>query len=354
VNPPTGQPAAYFTDILAPLTITTGTNIITFDDNVPLTALGALPLNTQFGGIIQALVVFKGATNMYQITGDAASTSNPLAKNALSVATGTLAPNSICPTPKGLAFMAPDGIRIIDFKANVTDPIGDAGQGVTVPFKYSVVPSRVAAACNATVLRITTQNGYASGTPTSEYWFDLPRGCWSGPHTFPASLISVYANTFLISPVGVPAKMFQGDGAQTSISTFVEDGVQLTFNYATAMLPDTQQMSENAIIEATVNFALAAGGSLSVTASDENGAALGTSTITAPAQTTIWGGFIWGAALWQGGQNALAPRQMDFSEPVVFRRLSISVIGNCAAGVKAGDMFLRYEQLGYLQQRSFE
>jgi len=47
VNDP-AQPAVPFSDVLDPTTMTLGTNVLTFGDTVPLTALGALPLNTQF------------------------------------------------------------------------------------------------------------------------------------------------------------------------------------------------------------------------------------------------------------------------------------------------------------------
>lgn len=347
VNPPNAQPAAYFTDVLT-LTITDPTHIITFNDNVPLTAVGALPLNSQLtGGTIQSLIVFKGAAQMWQITGDSALST--LAVNAMNVATGTLAPLTICPTPKGLAFVSPEGVRVIGFSGTVSDPVGDAGAGVTVPFIYAVTPSRMAAACSGRTLRVSVQNGNATGSPQQEFWYDIPRSCWSGPHSFPASSISVFNDTFIMAPIGVTAALFQSDGMQSLTSTFVENGVQMTLAWTTSMLPDTQQMSENDLIEATLNVALAAGVNMNVAAQDENGAILSSVTVVAPAQTTVWGGFIWGAALWQGGANALSPRRLAWPIPVVFRRLAISATSNCASGLRIGDLFMRYQQLGYLQ-----
>lgn len=349
VNPPTGQPGLYFTDTLL-LTITAATQVLTFNDNVKLTALGALPLSNQLGGIIQSLIVFKGASIMFQVTGNPAIPANPLTVNAMNVATGTLAPNSITGTPRGLAFIAPDGLRVINFQGVISDPIGDAGSGVTTPFIYAVAPSRMAAACNAKTYRITVQNGAATGSPNQEFWYDIPRGQWTGPHTFPASQISVYSNTFIVAPVGVTGKLFQSDGAQTLTSTFVENGNQLTFTIATSMLPDTQQMSENTIIESTWNMSFAAGGVYNAFCGDENGALFGSIILTAPGSPTIWGGFTWGAALWSGAANALAPRPLNWPAPIVFRRLFYGITGNCAQGVKLGDLFMRYQQLGYLQQ----
>jgi hypothetical protein len=65
---------------------------------------------------------------------------------------------------------------------------------------------------------------------------------------------------------------------------------------------------------------------------------------------TIWGNFQWGQADWLGAANGLYPRELQWSEPLVFRRLSMLATGDCASGLLIGDMFLRYEMLGYLQQ----
>lgn len=351
VNPSTGNPAAYFTDVLT-LAVTNATQILTFGDNVRLTALGALALNNQLGGIIQSLIVFKGVSNMWQITGDAALTGNDALRiNSMNTATGTLAPNSICSTPRGLAFMAPDGLRVIDFKGVVSDPVGDAGQGVTVPFIYALNPSRMAAACNANTYRVSVQNGNATDSPNQEYWYNIPRGIWSGPHTLPASQIQVYNNTFIVAPIDVTGKLFQSDAAQNSTSTYVENGAQMTFTFTTSLLPNTQQMSENSMVESTINLGMPDGQQVACYALDEDGAIINSVLLTSTVATAIWGGFIWGAALWAGAANALAPRQLKWTIPIVFQRLAISVTGNCAQNLKLGDVYMRYQPLGYLLQQ---
>jgi hypothetical protein len=350
VNPSGAQPAAYFTDVLT-LTITDPTHVLTFGDNVKLTAVGALPLNSQLtGGTIQSLIVFKGAAQMWQITGDAALSGNPLSLNAMNVATGTNAPNTICPTPKGLAFISPEGLRLISFGGTVSDPIGDAGAGVTVPFSYAITPSRMAAGCSGKVFRASVQNGNAAGSPWQEYWFDIPRACWSGPHSFPASSIDAYNNTFIMAPVGVTGKLFQSDVVQSSTSTYVENGTQLALMWQSALLPDTNQMCENAMVETTVYIALVAGNPVTGSALDQNGAIKDAVTLQATGGVTLWGGFLWGQALWQGAQNALFPRQLKWHIPIVFRRLALMIQAASGSGFKIGQAHLRYQQLGYLQQ----
>src|SRR5271166_1266819 len=90
----TAQPAVVFSDILSPLTVFAATQVLTFGDIVPLTALGQLRFYNQLGGIVQALIVFKDDVNTYQVTGDAAL--NTLASNSMNFAIGTKCPNGIC------------------------------------------------------------------------------------------------------------------------------------------------------------------------------------------------------------------------------------------------------------------
>src|SRR6516225_1698644 len=306
VNIPNGQPGAYFTKSLDPLTIVNATDVLTFDDNAHLTVAAGLAIFNQLGGIVQSLMIFKGAANVYQITGDSATTN--LSRNSLNVATGTLSPLSVTNTPRGLTFMAPDGLRIIDFTARISDPIGVDGEGINVPFIFSVVPSRVQAASNQNVLRISVQNGLAAGSPTQEFWYDISRKKWSGPHTFPASMISAYNNTFFMTPItpstSVPivGSLWQSDVTQSSTSTF-----------------------------------------------DQNMTVLNSVILMGAGAPTLWDQFQWGQALWGRPQNALSHYFLPWTKPIVFSRLQVQFTGNSTSGFKIGDAFLRYQKLGYIQ-----
>ena len=345
-----GAPAVIFSDPLNATNTTNANQVLTFGDNVALTALGALPLSNQLGGIIQSVMVFKGVTNIYQITGDAAlTTTDPLSVNSLNVATGTFAPNTITATPKGLTFMAPDGLRLIDFNAQVSDPIGLDGSGVTVPFIFSTVPTRMAAACNGSLLRITTQNGNISSTPTLEYWYDFGRQIWSGPHTFPASLISAYNQTFIMTPTGIFASFWQSDSVQSLTSTFVENGAQMTYTAQTCLLPDTDQMTNNCMTEGTLDLALPPTSTpVAVSAQDQNGAVISSVSVSpiSSGSPTIWGSFTWGSAVWGGGvAAALAPYELQWNLPVVFSRMTLMATGNSIGGLRLGTLHARYQIL---------
>ena len=348
VNPAGAQPAAVMSDSLNPTVVTNATQVLTFGDNVPLTCAAGLPLNNQLGGVIQSLMIFKGVTNIYQVTGDFALTN--LAINTLNVATGTLAPNTLVPTSKGLAFVAPDGVRIIDFTATVSDPIGAAGDGIAVPFIFALEPSRMCAAYNGGLYRVQVQNGVALTSPQQQWWYDFVRNIWSGPHTQAASLMAAYANTFIVTLQAAGAILWQSDQVQSATSTYVENGRALSFKFLTPLLPDTDQMAEVSMVESTLHMALVSGNAVSVISQDQNGSVFDVVALLAAGSSTIWGNFLWGQALWQGSQNALYPRHLKWHFPIVFRRMAIQVSAFSAQGIKIGRLHMRYQVLGYLQQ----
>lgn len=349
VNPTTGQPSTPATDILT-LKITNANQALTYGDNAKLTAGHGLPLNNQSGGIIQSLLVFKGTQNIYQVTGDFAT--NNIAVNTLDVPTGTDSPRSITNTPLGVAFLAPDGVRLVDFNAHVSQPIGEAGTGVTYPFLDSITPTRVCAACNANTYRVSVRPSNVIGTPWQEYWFNLARGVWSGPHTFPATNISAWGNTFIMVPISSPADLFSSASAPYQGFTTVENGVQMQFAFQTSMLPDPGHMAMMKLTQLTVNMACtAAQGTIAITAQDENGSVYNTFFYMPEGTPLIWGQFIWGAptSIWGSGATGLRPRWAAFSAPVLHRRLAIVVSGMCDSNFKIGDIFIRRFTLGYLQ-----
>jgi hypothetical protein len=271
--------------------------------------------------------------------------------NTHNVATGTLSPLSLTTTPKGLLFLAPEGFRLIDFNAAVSPPIGQSGQGISVPFIYAYVPSRVIASANADVVRVSTQNSFATGNPQQEWWFDQARGIWHGPHTFPASLMQPWRSTFIMTPIGVGGSLWRSDIFQDLNSSFVENGAQMGYQWQTSLLPDAEQMAEFAMIETTINMALSLAQPLcTVTALNEQGFAYDQVSINAAGKPTRWGQFNWGGASWLGDSNNLYPRAMPWHQPIVFRRLALSAVGLSSPAVQIGDMFMRYEMLPYLQQ----
>lgn len=336
-----------YSDSLLPCNRTNADQALTFANGLAVTALGALPLSSPItGGIIQAIIAFQGVSALQQITGDQAT--SDLAINIMNVATGTLSPLSITSTNFGLAFMSPTGLRIVSFAGQVSDPIGNQGQGVTVPFIYAAVPSRICAAATADVLRITVQNSRAPNSPNQEYWFDIARKIWSGPHTFPASLIQPWQNTFVVHPVGLPATIFQSDAILSAISSFNENGTPLSWQMQTCLIPDSGAACENCLIESTIQAALPSGYNLSISAFNEQMQNLNSVSIITSGTTTDWDSFNWGAATWGAVTNLAQQYQVPWTVPVVYKQAFLSARGVSQFGVEIGDSFYRFQELGYL------
>ena len=176
-----------FSDELNPTQVTNADQALVLGDNTPVTALSGLPLTSQVtGGVVQSLIAFKGAQSMYQITGDAALST--LALNLINGSVGTLAPNTICNTPLGLAYVAIDGLRVLGFQGTVTDPIGAFGKGVAVPFIAAQYPSRMCAAFNQNTYRVSVQNGAAVNSPWQEYALQFEEKHLARPAHFPRRL----------------------------------------------------------------------------------------------------------------------------------------------------------------------
>lgn len=371
-NPTSAPPAAIFSDVLNPATFYNGsvapyTNTLTFGGNLQLTCGGTVSFDNQLGGQTQALIVFQGASNMWQVTGDPSfsisiattsttttTTVNPaaqgaLAINSLNVATGTLAPNTICQSPRGLLFVAPDGLRLIDFNAHVSDPIGFAGKGIALPFIASTTPSRMAAACNATTVRISTINGSLVNTPQQEWCFDLVRQIWYGPHTFPVSLITFYGASYIISPIGIGG-FWSSDIIPNSASTYVENGSSYQCVWQSAYLPDRPNIEELSVVRAVFYQAYGSGTTTyTVSALDSNGNVLAGSPVSLvfTGSSTTWGAFAWGYSLWLGTTAALAAAQVPWTQPLVFDRVSVQISVQAAAGVRLGNFMLEMSEEDY-------
>lgn len=342
-----------YSDSEFPTQITNVSQALVLGDSTAINALTQLPLTNQVtGGTTAALIAFKGAESFFQITGDAALST--LAQSAVPSSVGTLAPNTICGVPQGVAFIAPDGLRILGFGGTVSDPIGDQGMGVNAPFVYAVNPTRMCMAYNQNTLRVTVQNGLANGEPNQEYWYNLTRKAWTGPHSFPAALISAYfegdaAIGFIVTGAGIPGALWSSTAAPGPNSTYTENGLPLTFAMTTTLLPDNEQAAMNSVVESTLTAALPAQQALTITAADENGNVIGSVVVSGTGQLpTTWGSFTWGAAVWASSQAPMRQIQLPWQAPLVFKQMSLTVTGNALAGLVIGNVYAPYSVLGYL------
>jgi hypothetical protein len=340
--------AIIFSDTTNPINCTFGTQVLILGFNVPIVALVGLPLSALTGGIIQSLMAFVDGSYIYQVVGDAASIANPLSLNQLNVATGTPSQNSVCATPVGLCFISSEGLRFVDFTATISEPLGSDGQGVSQPFFFALFPTRMQLAYAGDVIRVTLQNGLVSGSPFQEYFYHLSKKRWSGPHTFPASMIDGYGSSFIMSPVGVLGSLWQSNITPGITNTYVENGAQLQFSFSSPLVPDTSDMDMHSIIEQTINLQPNLMDLYVFAVLNEQGTILGLTQVQGTGVPTIWGGFNWGSANWAGNAQNFATFQLGYPTPLVFKRMFFQGSGPSSAGFMLGKSDIRVEALGYL------
>lgn len=334
-----------FSDSLLPLQITNASQALSFANGIPITALGELPLKAPLtGGIIQSVIAFQSNVAIQQITGDQAT--NNLTKNAIKAGTGTLAPLSVISTLQGLAFVSPEGLRFVDANANVSDPIGRQGQGVCTPFTGAVEPSRICGAGNALNLRFSTQNGNIDGMPYQDWWYDLPRGTWSGPHSFPSGLAQPWRSSFVIVPLSARGTLWRSDTVPNANSSYNENGTPLTWSMRTALLADNGIDQMNAFEEMQLACALPGGVQISVLAADDTNSPIDQIYAPSAQVQAVWGAFMWGAGQWSRGLAAFIQRLLPWTTPIIFKQGYFQVTGASQRGVKIGPYYGKRQILG--------
>lgn len=329
-----------FSDAGIPCQVTNASQAVLFQGGIPVTAAAGLPLSNQLGGIIQSLVVFQGASNIQQVTGSIALSN--LSINTSQVATGTFAPNSIASTPKGLIFAAPFGLRLVNFDGGISDPIGAKGMGTVIPFQNAVTPTRMAAAFNENVYRITMtwlpppnmQIVWGASPRTDEFWLHLDTARFSGPHTCSMDLAAPWVanESFVGALTAGRGSLWRSDPDPEIASAYTENGVPLTWTLQTVPLPDNATMYANAINESSVFGSLSPQSQWLVSFIDDQGETLD--------QTYVWAGP--GVPL---ARQAQIP--IYWHDAIAFRQGSVQITGPSEAQTLIGAIELRYQQLKY-------
>lgn len=339
-----------YSDALLPLTITNATQALTLGDDVAINAIIGLPLGNQvIGGVLQSLIAFKGAGSYYQVTGDQAT--SDLKVDVVNGSVGTLSPLSLAPTPKGVAYVAPDGLRFINLDATSSDPIGNNGGGINVPFTYAVSPTRTAAAFNENLLRISVQNGFAEGQPFEEYWFDMNLGIFTGPHSFPAGLIASYRGAgsyFVMFAHGIDGKMWASRTKVDASSTYTENAVAMSWIWQTSLMPDNDAMAANQIIQSNLGMTLPASQSITILPLDEGGVTLDTISVAGSGMSgAIWNSFLWGTGIWGGTVTPYREYLLPWHVPLVFKQMMVRIVGQSQSGFSIGNFYTDYQITGY-------
>ena len=345
-----GKDGVPFSDIFNPGQRTYANQAVIPGNQEPVTACVGQPLQSPItGGMTSALYLFQGTNAIQQLTGD--PTTGNLALQALNIATGTAAPAAIVPTTLGMAFISPEGLRLIDFSGTISQPIGEGGQGVTLPLISAADPTRIVANANGDVIRVALDDTLQIGTPRVEYWYDLARKVWSGPHTIATGAMDNYGNTFITSATDHPARLYKSPSLMTGFSDHEEDGATITWMARTVLLPDTEEMAQNAINEATLGLLLPSDMAVTVEAFDESGASLDAVVVPGAYTMPKWGGpNLWGTGLWYSVVGFFRQERLHWHRELNFKQIYFEISGTARFGTAVGALRLKYQRLGYLMQ----
>ncbi len=331
-----------YTDTLS-LNRTNTSQSLTAGETSPITALSLFTLTTTTQGVLQGLLVFKSNT-VFQVTGDAALST--LAINSLNTAAGTIAPSSVVPTPSGVFFMAPDGIRVVQADGTVSEPNED----LRLPFLGALYPSRVNAAYNSDVYRISVQNTNATNSPWQEYWYDIGKEIWTGPHTCQQDIALPYGSGFICFSHLHSATMYSSYTTQVSGVSFTEYGSALQWYFITAPIGEDDSMYVNSVNVTTINMAFtSASPNVTCTASDESSGFLATASVAPPAiYAPIWGSVTWGSFIWGSVQYGMRPHLIPWTNPIVFTKMVFQATALSSLGFKVSNLRIMVQLVDYL------
>lgn len=339
-----------FSDVLAPTTRTNASQDLTVGDTTGITAQSGLPVQTTSSGVIGGLVVFKTGS-IWQITGD--PTTNNLALTYVTLTTGSRAPRSVVQGPFGIFFVGADAPYILNFLGVLGALSRTPGQGgvadVQEPFQNTTEPSRMSAAFSGNVFRVcvpTTVQGLAQ---TNDYWYDIRRNRWTGPHTFIYDEAQQASNNrFIISGASQGAQLFISQTIPTSASVYNDAGTPLTSHLRSSSFPKTSHMAELQVVESTIELSSAGGAvNYNITALDDQFNTLGSTFIMTPQAGSLWGAFLWGTGLWSSSVKVPHVYNIPWTGPLVFQKMALDVLTTSASNLTIGTFFARYQDCGY-------
>ena len=341
----------YFSDVLAPTTRTNASQSVTLGDTTPITAQSGLPVQTTSSGVTAALIVFKGSS-VWQITGDPAT--NNLALNYISLTTGCISPRSVVQLPFGIAFIGIDAPYILNFLGTLAPlshtPGNDGVADVQVPFQNATTPSRIAASFSGNIFRVCAATIIQGVQQTNDYWYDIRRKRWNGPHTFTYDSIAQFGNNFVISGAAHGAALFVSQSLPAVGSVYTDNGVQLVSHLRSSSFPKTGHMAQVQVVESTQEFASSGlAVNYNITALDDQNNTLNSTFVMTPAAGITWGGGAnWGGgALWASSSSIPHVYNIPWTIPLVFQKMAVDITGTSSNSLSIGTFFARYQDTGY-------
>lgn len=344
----------YFSDVLVPLTRTNATNSVTLGDTTPITAQSGLPIQTTSAGVIGGLIAFKGSS-IWQVTGDI--TQNNLSLSYITLTTGCSSPRSVVQGPLGIFFVGVDAPYILNFLGVLSalshTPGNDGPPDVQVPFQNCTQFSRISASFSGNIFRVCVPTTLSGVSQTNDYWYDIRRKRWNGPHTFPYDCASQFGISFVLSGIGSGAALFVSQSIPNTNSTYADNGTQITSHMKSSSFPKTGRMAQVQVVESTQE--LSSSGSAvqySITGYDDQNNTLGSCLITTAPSGFVWGsGVLWGSgAKWSSAQRIPHVYNIPWRAPLVFQKMAIDIQATSSNSLSIGTFFARYQDTGYTNQ----
>jgi hypothetical protein len=341
-----------FSDPLAPTTRTNASQAVTIGDTTPVTAQSGLPIQTTSGGVVGALVVFK-QSQIWQVTGDPAT--NNLALNYISLTTGCVAPRSVVQGPFGIFFAGPDAPYILNFLGTLVPlssrPGTDFPPDLQVPFQNTTQPSRISAAFAGNIYRVCVPTLIQGQQQTNDYWYDIRRKRWTGPHSFPYDCAGQFGSAFVLSSASHGAALFVSKTIPTSDSLYQDAGAAFMSHLRSASFPKTGHMQQIQVVESTIELAsTGTAANFNLSALDDQGGTLGSAFVQTPRAGTVWGSFLWGQANWSTNTSIPRVYSIPWAAALVFQKMSLDVLVTAVNEIQIGTFFARYQDAGYTNQ----
>lgn len=338
-----------FSDVLAPTTRTNASQELTLGDTTNVTALSGLPVQTTSSGVIGGLVAFK-QSSIWQVTGDPATTN--LALTYITLTTGCQSPRSVVQGPFGIFFIGVDAPYVLNFAGILGTlshtPGQDGVADVQQPFQNATTPSRIAAAFAGNTFRASVRTVLQGVVGINDYWYDIRRKRWTGPHTFTYDCASQFSDSFIISGSDHGAALYFSESLPSTVSVYNDSGTALTSHLKSSSFPKTQRMAEVQVVESTIELS-SSGISVNYNVSALGGdyGPLNSVAVVTPAAGALWGAAIWGSFLWSSAANIPQVYTVPWTAALVFQKMSIDVMATSSSSLSIGTFFARYADTGY-------
>jgi hypothetical protein len=350
--------ALTYSDSLAPTVVTNANQVLTVGDSSSITATAPLPVGTSTQGILEALLVFKGAAqSTWQITGDAAL--NTLEMQELSNNIGCWAPRSVVATPEGVKFQGTDGMYVVNLLGVISPLLNNQNNinpDLQTPFieATKALASRSAASYNQGVYRICVPTISQGNESVADYWFDEHMRRWNGPHTFTYDCAGAIDDKFVLCSNALPGKLFYSQVQQHAASIYTDQTDATTFvtyqcNIISSLMPNRGDMAMNCIQEAEIELGRSSSPSqYNLTALDEFDTILGSAVITLNQSGPLWNTLNWNTHNWATVFPASKVLPIPWTAPIIFKRIALQVYMTAGPGISVGTYSMRYQTLGYM------